>query len=311
MLAAHLSREARGESHCGNEVVTSLAASDVTVLINGETGSGKGVLAREIHERSAHSKGPFVVADCSALTPSLLESQMFGHVKGAFTGATSSRLGLVRAANGGTLFLDEVGELSLELQAKLLTLLEDRTVLPVGSEEREDVQVRFIAATHRDLQAMVRTGEFREDLYFRLAVVELEVSPLRARREDIPKFVGELIERKADLLHVPAKQPSEEFMKALLVYDWPGNIRELGNCIERALVLSTGDALDVGSLPPRMLDVLQSCPESIATGTDAGTRRSRLVRAIHAAGGNKSEAARRLGISRRHLYRLLNASQGA
>ena len=276
-----------------------LAASDVTVLIGGETGVGKGLLARELHAESPRREGPFVVADCSALTPTLFESLLFGHVKGAFTGASSERLGLARAADGGTLFLDEVGELSAELQAKLLSLIEDRAVLPVGAERRVDVDVRIIAATHRDLRAMVDEGEFREDLFYRLAVVEIRVAPLRDRRDMIPELVEEMVARKAAMLRTPERRPTRAFVDALMAYDWPGNIRELGNCVERALVLSAGDRLEVGALPGRMLDALrlgEATPEA---------RRAAARAALGAAGGCKAEAARRLGVSRRHLYRLL------
>ncbi|MEO1128242.1 MAG: sigma-54 dependent transcriptional regulator [Planctomycetota bacterium] len=273
----------------------SLAASDVTVLIGGETGSGKGAFARSIHAESRRSAAPFVVADCSALPASLFESQMFGHAKGAFTGASSERLGLVRAASGGTLFLDEVGELAPELQAKLLTLLEDRTVLPVGCERRVSVDVRFIAATHRSLQSMVQEGTFREDLYYRLAVVELDIPPLRERQDELPGLIDALIDRKARLLHVQSRPASPEFVAALRAYDWPGNIRELGNCIERALVLATGETLDIDALPYRVRNAGQS-----------PTARTSIDDAIKEAGGNKAAAARTLGISRRHLYRLLN-----
>ncbi len=281
---------------------TALAGSDVTVLIGGETGSGKGVYARRLHAVSRRSRKPFVVADCSSLTASLFESQLFGHTKGAFTGASAERSGLVRAAEGGTLFLDEVGELAAEQQAMLLTLLEDRTVMPVGSERRHAVDVRFIAATHRDLPAMVEAGTFREDLYYRLAVVELDVPALRDRKKDLPELIEALIVKKAELLGLPARNPSAELMEAFMRYDWPGNIRELGNCIERTLVLSRGPELELSALPPRVLAGLAA--------TQSAPRPSRLTLGriadeVENACGNKSEAARRLGVSRRHLYRLL------
>ena len=276
-----------------------LAESDVTVLIGGETGSGKGLLARSIHAHSRRASARFVTADCSAIASSLFEAQLFGSVKGAYTGSTTDRLGLVRAADGGTLFLDEIGDLPLDLQAKLLTLIEDRSVLPVGSERRIDVDVRLIAATHRNLHLMVEDGEFREDLYYRLAVVEVTVPPLRERKQEIPEIVAQLIARKAPLLKVPARSPSEEFIAELMSYDWPGNIRELGNCIERALVFSRGERLDAQTLPSRV----RGC-EDCEDGED---RKLELGDVLAETGGNKAEAARRLGISRRHLYRLLDA----
>ena len=283
-----------------------LAQSDITVLIGGETGSGKGVYARALHARSRRAGAPFVTADCSALTPPLFESLMFGHTRGAFTGASTDRLGLVRAAEGGTLFLDEVGELPPELQAKLLTLLEDETVLPVGSDKRIKVDVRFMAATHRSLPAMVLEGTFREDLYYRLAVVETTVPPLRERADELPALIDGLIESRSALLRVPPRRPSEAFLRALLSYDWPGNIRELGNCIERALVLSVGDRLEPESLPPRVLEQAGMTRTRACEGRARG--RDELIRSIDAAGGNKAAAARDLGISRRHLYRLLDTA---
>lgn len=290
-----------------------LASSDITVLIGGETGSGKGVFARALHARSRRRSAPFITADCSTLAPSLFESLMFGHTKGSFTGAGSDRLGLVRAADGGTLFIDEVGELPLELQTKLLTLLEDQTVLPVGSEQRVRVDVRFMAATHRDLPAMVRSGEFREDLYYRLAVVETSVPPLRERIEELPDLICNLIDRKAALLKTPARQPCSQFLEVLLSYPWPGNIRELGNCIERALVLSTGDNLELHTLPPRIMTYCRSLVNPSASGSNPSQRvrrpgREDLSRALSASDGNKSAAAKQLGISRRHLYRLLDTA---
>ncbi len=284
-----------------------LAQSDATVLIGGETGSGKGILARQLHALSRRTNEPFVIADCSALTVSLFESQMFGHVKGAFTGASSDRLGLVRAADGGTLFLDEVGELALESQAKLLTLIEERTVLPVGSERRLDVNFRLIAATHRDLPAMVKAGEFREDLYYRVAVVELSVPPLRERREEVPMLIDELIERKANLLGMQPKRASAECYMALLDYPWPGNVRELGHAIERAMVMSRGDWLELDALPPRVVSHWREHPHGHSRlMTEAMRRPEHIAGVLKATAGNKAEAARKLGISRRHLYRLLN-----
>ncbi len=283
-----------------------LAGSDVTVLIGGETGSGKGVYARRLHAASRRCRKPFVVADCSSLTVSLFESQLFGHTKGAFTGASAERSGLVRAAEGGTLFLDEVGELAAEQQAMLLTLLEDRTIMPVGSERRHAVDVRFIAATHRDLPAMVEAGTFREDLYYRLAVVELDVPALRDRKQDLPELIETLIVKKAELLGLPCRNPSAQLMDALMRYDWPGNIRELGNCIERTLVLSQGAELELSALPPRVLAGL-AC--QVPAPRSSQLTPGRIADELEHASGNKSEAARRLGVSRRHLYRLLdNAS---
>tara|TARA_R110000868_G_scaffold226872_1_gene479596 strand:+ start:91285 stop:92286 length:1002 start_codon:yes stop_codon:yes gene_type:complete len=279
-----------------------IAASDVTILLGGETGSGKGRFARQLHHQSTRAGGAFVAVDCAALPESLFESQMFGHKKGSFTGATCDRVGLIRSADGGTLFLDEIGELGMEQQAKLLTFIQERTVLPVGGAERVSCDVRLIVATHRDLFAMVQRGEFREDLFYRIAVIELNLPSLRERMHEIPEIVEELIEVKSELLHVESRPPSERFMKQLMEYHWPGNVRELGNVIERALVLSRGECLQEHTLPQRVRGVTTGCrPEPIGART---TPRSVQV-ALEDCDGNKTEAAKLLGISRRHLYRMI------
>lgn len=287
------------------EELQQVAQSDVTALLGGETGSGKGRLARQIHAMSRRACEPFVAVDCAALPASLFESQLFGSKKGAFTGATTDRVGLIRSADRGTLFLDEVGELALEQQAKLLTFIQDRTVLPVGGNERIECDVRLVAATHRDLFAMVECGEFREDLFYRLAVIEIMVPPLRARMHELPTILDELIEQKAELLRVPTRRPSEQYLECLRAYDWPGNIRELGNVLERSLVLTRGKHLEAESLPRRV----RASYESHSSGThDAHDRISAhaVWTALDESDGNKSAAARRLGISRRHLYRVMD-----
>lgn len=279
-----------------------IAASDVTVLLGGETGSGKGRFARQIHQQSTRAGGGFVSVDCAALPDSLFESQMFGHKKGAFTGATCDRVGLIRSADGGTLFLDEIGELGLEQQAKLLTFIQERTVLPVGGAERVSCDVRLIVATHRDLFSMVQQGEFREDLFYRIAVIELNMPSLRERMDEIPEIVDELIEVKSDLLRVDPKHPTAGFMKRLMEYDWPGNIRELGNVIERALVLSHGESLEEHTLPHR---VLNACSNHQPEQPGSKINSKIIKEAIAVCDGNKTEAAKQLGISRRHLYRII------
>lgn len=288
------------------EELEQIASSDVTALLGGETGSGKGRLARQIHGMSRRAGGPFVSVDCAALPASLFESQLFGSKKGAFTGSVSDRLGLIRSADGGTLFLDEVGELALEQQAKLLTFIQDRTVLPVGDVQRVHCDVRLVAATHRDLFAMVERGDFREDLFYRLSVIEVVVPPLRDRMDELRLIVDELIQQKADLLHVPARRPSEAYFECLHRYGWPGNIRELGNVLERSLVLSRGESLEPRTLPGRVLaagrDTRVLCT---ASGSSRITEHS-VQTALDQAHGNKSAAARRLGISRRHLYRVMD-----
>ena len=278
-----------------------VASSDVTVLIGGETGTGKGRMARRIHAMSPRASKPFVPVDCAALPDALFESQLFGYKKGAFTGATSDRMGLIRAAEGGTLFLDEVGELTLEQQAKLLVFIQERSVLPVGEVERTDCDIRLITATHRDLPTMVRCGEFREDLYYRFAVIEMTMPPLRDHLIDLPDILDELVETKASLLHVEKKRVTSEYLEALMSYEWPGNIRELGNIVERSLVLSKGAALDVRTLPTRIRQQVRARTSCNGQGLSADQLQDALLK--HS--GNKAATARSLGISRRHLYRVL------
>lgn len=285
-------------------MVRRVAGTDVTVLLGGETGSGKGRLARRIHQLSARSGGSMVSVDCTSIPDSLFESQLFGVKKGAFTGADADRLGLIRSAHGGTLFLDEIGELTLDQQAKFLTFLQERSVLPVGSTERVNVDVRIIGATHRDLGSMVERGDFREDLYFRLCVIEMSVAPLRERLDELESIVEELIEQRAAILHVEPRSPCDAYLACLLEHDWPGNVRELGNVIERSLVLSQGAHLDPETLPPRMRSAIARRARADRSATPCA---SSIRSAITESDGNKSAAARRLGISRRHLYRLMDA----
>ena len=285
-----------------------IAASDVTVLIGGETGSGKGRFARQIHHASHRAGGAFVAVDCAALPESLFESQMFGHKKGSFTGATGDRIGLIRSADGGTLFLDEIGELGLEQQAKLLTFIQERTVLPVGGAERVSCDVRLIVATHRDLFSMVQRGEFREDLFYRIAVIEMNIQPLHERMDELPGIVEELIEVKSALLRVDPRSPTKQFMNRLMEYQWPGNIRELGNVIERALVLSRAEFLEEYTLPQRVRDA--------GPGHRAGSAGGKITplavqAALEDCNGNKTETAKRLGISRRHLYRVIQRNEAS
>jgi two-component system NtrC family response regulator len=254
---------------------------------------------------SRRAGAPFVAVDCAALPASLFESQLFGSKKGAFTGATTDRIGLIRSAESGTLFLDEVGELSLEQQAKLLTFIQDRTVLPVGGNERIECDVRLVAATHRDLFAMVESGDFREDLFYRLAVIEVMVPPLRARMDELPTILDELIELKAELLSVKIRRPSDRYLECLYAYSWPGNIRELGNVIERSLVLSRGKYLEAESLPRRVRTSSKQFNADLHSAQDRVSARA-VWTALDESDGNKSAAARRLGISRRHLYRVMD-----
>ena len=279
-----------------------VARTDVTVLIGGETGSGKGRMAKRIHAMSHRATKPFIPADCAALPDALFESQLFGYKKGAFTGASEDRQGLIRAAEGGTLFLDEVGELSLEQQAKLLVFIQERSILPVGDSKRVECDIRLIAATHRDLPSMVEQGEFREDLFFRLAVIEMTMPSLRDRLEELPEIIEDLIASKATLLHVEPKSMTNEYYAYLRAYDWPGNIRELGNVIERSLVLSKGQYLQTHTLPRRVLQTLDQ-----PTGEPGSALTPQQLRdALRQHGGNKAATARTLGVSRRHLYRIIS-----
>src|SRR5438477_4659509 len=230
-------------------MIARLKDTRTPVLITGESGTGKELVARAIHFRGQYAKRPFVAVDCGSLVPTLIESELFGYEKGAFTGAAKSKEGLFESANGGTVFLDEIGELPLEMQAKLLRVLQEKEVRPVGSNNKVKVDVRVIAATNRDLEAAYREGTFRKDLYFRLNVVTVHLPALRERRSDIPMLTLWFLDKYAPKQMV---QVSSDAMKCLLNYEWPGNVRELENCIERAVALGTDNLLDVSDLPPVM-----------------------------------------------------------
>jgi two-component system response regulator HydG len=282
-----------------------VAASDATVLIVGESGTGKELLARTIHRVGPRAEGPFVAFDCSALAPSLLEAELFGHEKGAFTGAGRARRGLFREANGGTIFLDEIGNLPIELQPKLLRALETHAVRRIGGRAERHVDVRVIAATHVDLMSAVTRGEFREDLFYRLNVVALTLPPLRYRDGDVELLAQHFAERIAMAYELPVPEIGAEVRARLCAHHWPGNVRELRNVIERAIILS----------PPGRIaseEVLSDGEESLAQQgtlpfpTDLATLSRAAAHAmVDLSGGNKSEAARRLGISRPRLQRLL------
>jgi transcriptional regulator with PAS, ATPase and Fis domain len=250
---------------------------------------------------------PFVAVDCGSLVPTLMESELFGHEKGAFTGALKSKAGLFQAANGGTIFLDEIGELPLELQAKLLRVLQEKEVRPVGSNEKVSVDVRVIAATNRDLEAAYRSGAFRKDLYFRLNVVTVHLPGLRERRSDIPQLVHCFLDRYAPGENV---QVAPSVMKSFLQYEWPGNVRELENCIARAIALGDHRTIDVADLPPaiRGNDQAYSAREDssdLSTTALADLERMTILRVFEQAGGDKVLAGKMLGISRATLYRKL------
>ena len=290
-------------------MISRLKDTRTPVLISGESGTGKELVARAIHFRGALAQSPFVAVDCGALVPTLMESELFGYEKGAFTGATKSKAGLFQAANGGTIFLDEIGELPLEMQAKLLRVLQEKEVRPVGSNEKIDVDVRVIAATNRDLETAYRAGTFRKDLYFRLNVVTVHLPPLRERRSDIPMLVHHFLNRYAAGMHLPVTPAA---MKSLLQYEWPGNVRELENCIARAVTLGDHQVIDVQDLPPGMRteqpvshEMTPQEASSLSTTALAEMERMTILRVFEQAHGDKVLAGKMLGISRATLYRKL------
>jgi len=275
------------------------------VLILGESGTGKELVARSVHFSGPRRQKPFVPVDCSALVPTLIESELFGYVKGAFTGALHSRQGLLEAADQGTLFLDEIGDLPVDLQAKLLRVLQEREVKPVGAIERININVRVIAATNRDLEVAIRSGGFRQDLYFRLNVVQIKLPPLRERKSDIPLLLNSFLEKFCDPERT-VRTISEEAMRRLMAYDWPGNVRELENAVERAVALGSGPILQVGDLPSNLqYSPVERAPESDEIVPLEEIERRAIFRALRETGGDKLAAARLLGIGKTTLYRKL------
>jgi DNA-binding NtrC family response regulator len=290
-------------------MISRLKNTRTPVLITGESGTGKELVARAIHFRGSMAQTPFVAVDCGSLVPTLMESELFGYEKGAFTGATKSKAGLFQSANGGTIFLDEIGELPLEMQAKLLRVLQEKEVRPVGSNEKINVEVRVIAATNRDLESSYRAGTFRKDLYFRLNVVTVHIPPLRERRSDIPMLVHHFLDRYAQGGNL---QVTPAAMKSLLHYEWPGNVRELENCIARAVTLGDHNIIDVGDLPPAIRSeqtqasaMTSSDAASLSTTALADMERMTILRVFEQAHGDKVLAGKMLGISRATLYRKL------
>jgi two-component system response regulator AtoC len=290
-------------------MISRLKDTRTPVLISGESGTGKELVARAIHFRGTMAQTPFVAVDCGSLVPTLMESELFGYEKGAFTGATKTKTGLFQAANGGTIFLDEIGELPLEMQAKLLRVLQEKEVRPVGSNDHVTVDVRVIAATNRDLEAAYRDGTFRKDLYFRLNVVTVHLPALRDRRSDIPMLVHHFLDRYAPGANL---QVTPAAMKSLLHYDWPGNVRELENCVARAVTLGDHQIIDVQDLPPAIRTEQPSTtplsPQdsaSLSTTALAEMERMTILRVFEQANGDKALAGKMLGISRATLYRKL------
>ena len=294
--------------------IATVAPTEATVLITGESGTGKELVARAIHEGSARAQKPLVVVNCAALAENLLESELFGHERGSFTGADKRRDGRFVQADGGTLFLDEIGEMPLPLQAKLLRALQQGEVQRVGSDTPIHVSVRVIAATNRNLREEVDQRRFREDLYFRLNVITIEVPPLRARAEDIPLLAAHFLQRYAERNRKTIKGFAPQALDAMLRYPWPGNVRELENAVERAVILCTGDLITGRELP---LSIATAEEEPAATpppDTGAGSlaglsldelERRAILDTLHQTGDNKSEAARRLGITRATLHNKL------
>jgi len=294
-----------------SKVIASVAATRAVVLVRGETGTGKEVVARTIHYNSAAAEEPFVAVNCTAVPESLLESELFGHVRGAFTGAAADRKGRFELAGSGTIFLDEIGDVTPSFQAKLLRVLQDGDFYPVGAERPRRTEARVIAATHRPLEQLVREGKFREDLFYRLRVVEIVVPPLRERRGDIPMLTELLLARAARTLHKPGAVMSPDVLRLFQTYDWPGNVRELENALTRALVLSRTSVL---SSEHFALDAVHGlgAPE-VSEPADlsvAATIRAHVERVLASSGGNKTQAARILKISRQRLDRILNREDG-
>lgn len=296
------------------EVVRQVAPTRATVLLLGESGTGKEVIARAIHQLSPRARMPMVIVHCAALSPTLLESELFGHEKGAFTGAHERRIGRFEQAQGGTLFLDEIGEIDATLQIKLLRFLGERTFERVGSNKTLTADVRLIAATNKDLAQMVKAGTFREDLYFRLRVVEIHLPPLRERKEDIPLLAHRFLQEFARENNKPVRDFTLDAMEALLHYSWPGNVRELRTAIEHAVVLCRGDRITARDLPASV----RGGPTS--SGTPAGllnrpnltlkeVEKELILRALQETGGNRTLAAKKIGISRRTLHRKLRQYQ--
>jgi DNA-binding NtrC family response regulator len=282
-----------------------VAKVDSTVLITGESGSGKERLARFIHDESARTAGPFLAINCAAVPETLLESELFGHVRGSFTGATQDRAGLFEAANGGTLLLDEIGDVPPTMQVKLLRVLQEREVRRVGENRARTINVRVLAATNRDLLADVHGARFRQDLYYRLRVVEVIVPPLRERREDILPLARQLLAGAAKRLGRKTPALTPDAANLLLRYGWPGNVRELENALERAVALADSDRIGIDDLPP---EVASMPPTGTAAGevrTLAEVERDYIAAALQASGGNRAKAAKRLGIGEATLYRKL------
>jgi DNA-binding NtrC family response regulator len=308
-----------GESEPMREVrrlIERVAAADSTVLVCGETGTGKELVAREIHARSARASQAFISVDCAAIPAELLESEFFGHEKGAFTGAIRRRKGSFELAHGGTLFLDEIGNMNLDLQGKLLRVLQEREIQPIGSERKIAIDVRVVAATNRDLRAAARKGTFREDLYYRLNVVPITLPPLRERSDDIPRLVGHFLDKHARKLNARIERIDADAMVALRAYSWPGNVRELESAIERAMTLAEGPVLHADGFRHLVAETAEAARRAATrtTGSEAEAgmppldriERDYIMEVLQATRWNRKEASRILGISTVTLWRKIN-----
>ena len=294
-------------------LVETVAPTDSTVLIGGESGTGKEIIARYIHELSTRTEGPFLSINCGALPEGLLESELFGHVKGSFTGAVRDKIGLFGAATKGTFFLDEIGETTPATQVKLLRALQHREVIPVGSTDAIAVDTRVLAATNRDLDAEIRNGNFRSDLYYRLNVISLHLPPLRQRSDDIPLLAEHFLQRIAGLRSEPVKRLSDAALAVMMEYAWPGNVRELENALERAIILTPREEIDVDGLPERVTE--RRSEALISSHTPANPTMEAIERAyitwvLRSESGNKSRAAEVLGIDPSTLHRKLARYEG-
>ena len=292
------------------EVIDRVADTDSTVLVTGESGTGKELVARALHDESRRAAGPFVAINCAALPESLLEAELFGHTKGAFTDARGARRGLFLEASAGTLFLDEVGEMAAPMQAKLLRALQEKTVRPIGGSEELPFDARIVCATNRDLEALMNEGTFRQDLYYRLAVVELHLPPLRARGNDVLLLAQHLLTRAAAAAGRPVGGISPDAARRLLAYDWPGNVRELANCIERSVAFARFDQITVDDLPER-IGTRRRGPASVVGEVDDlvsldEIERRYVLRVLEQVRGKRGIAAQILGVDRKTLYRKLS-----
>ena len=306
-----------GKSRLFSEVMRlaeQVAPTESTVLIQGESGTGKEVIARYLHELSTRAEGQFLSLNCGALPESLLESELFGHVKGSFTGAVRDKQGLFAAARGGTFFLDEIGEMSPATQVKLLRVLQEREAIPVGGTEAIPVDVRVVAATNRDLEEDIKRGRFRTDLYYRLNVINILLPPLRDRRDDIPIFVKEFLGHIAGERSEPVKALSPEAEEIIMAYDWPGNVRELENALERAVTLTKGDVIPRSAIPDRISE--RKAEPLVAERLHKNPpldviEQAYITWVLQSEGGNKTRAAEVLGIDPSTLYRKLSRYDGS